>query len=74
MGASQILRRFFLIVGVLIFLFRKWKASDTGRYHWDRFKLKVKVFGPLCSPRSPTSTTRRSRPPSPPSPARSSPS
>jgi type II secretory pathway component PulF len=51
MGASQILRRFFLIVvlivGVLIFLFRKWKASDTGRYHWDRFKLKVKVFGPL---------------------------
>ena len=51
MGASQLLRRFFLIVvllaGVLIFLFRKWKASQKGRYQWDKFKLKVKVFGPL---------------------------
>jgi type IV pilus assembly protein PilC len=51
MGASTILRRFFLIVvllaGVLIFLFRKWKASQKGRYRWDWFKLKVKVFGPL---------------------------
>jgi type IV pilus assembly protein PilC len=51
MGASNILRRFFLIVvllvGVLIFLFRKWKASQKGRYRWDWFKLKVKVFGPL---------------------------
>jgi type IV pilus assembly protein PilC len=51
MGASQLLRRFFLIVvllvGVLVFLFRKWKASQKGRYQWDRFKLKVKVFGPL---------------------------
>jgi type IV pilus assembly protein PilC len=51
MGASQLLRRFFLIVvllvGVLVFLFRKWKASERGRYRWDWFKLKVKVFGPL---------------------------
>jgi type IV pilus assembly protein PilC len=51
MGASQLLRRFFLVVvllvGVLVFLFRKWKASQKGRYQWDRFKLKVKVFGPL---------------------------
>jgi type IV pilus assembly protein PilC len=51
MGASNILRRFFpvvvLLVGVLAFLFRRWKASQKGRYHWDRFKLKVKVFGPL---------------------------
>jgi len=51
MGASDILRRFFLVVvllaGVLAFLFRKWKASRKGRYQWDRFKLKVKVFGPL---------------------------
>ena len=34
MGASQLLRRFFLIVvllaGVLIFLFRKWKASQRA--------------------------------------------
>ena len=51
MGASNILRRFFLIVvlgaGVLTFLFRKWKAGQKGRYQWDWFKLKVKVFGPL---------------------------
>jgi type IV pilus assembly protein PilC len=51
MGASNLLRRFFLVVvllvGVLSFLFRKWKASQRGRYQWDRFKLKVKVFGPL---------------------------
>jgi type IV pilus assembly protein PilC len=50
MGASQLLRRFFLIVVlgavVLSFLFRKWKASQKGRYQWDWFKLKVKVFGP----------------------------
>jgi len=36
-----------LLVGVLVFLFRKWKASERGRYRWDWFKLKVKVFGPL---------------------------
>src|SRR5215217_596651 len=51
MGASQLLRRFFLIVVlgavVLSFLFRKWKASQKGRYQWDWFKLKVKVFAPL---------------------------
>jgi type IV pilus assembly protein PilC len=51
MGASQLLRRYFLLVvllvGVLSFLFRKWKASQKGRYQWDWFKLKVKVFGPL---------------------------
>jgi type IV pilus assembly protein PilC len=51
MGASNLLRRFFPIVVVavvvLAFLFRKWKASQRGRYQWDRFKLKVKVFGPL---------------------------
>ena len=51
MGASQLLRRYFLLVvllvGVLSFLFRKWKASQKGRYQWDKFKLKVKVFDPL---------------------------
>jgi type IV pilus assembly protein PilC len=51
MGASQVLRRFFLVVMLvvagLVFVFRRWKATDKGRYHWDRFKLKVKVFGPL---------------------------
>ena len=51
MGASNVLRRFFLLVLVavivLVFLFRRWKATDQGRYQLDRFKLKVKVFGPL---------------------------
>jgi type IV pilus assembly protein PilC len=51
MNASNILRRFFFLVvlgGIgLVFLFRRWKASQKGRYQWDKFKLKVKVFGPL---------------------------
>ena len=51
MGASNVLRRFFLLVvlatGVAVFLLRRWKATDQGRYQVDRFKLKVKVFGPL---------------------------
>jgi type IV pilus assembly protein PilC len=51
MGASNILRRFFPVVALavvaLVFLFRRWKATDSGRYQWDKFKLKVKVFGPL---------------------------
>jgi type IV pilus assembly protein PilC len=51
MNASNILRRFFPVVAlsviVLVFLLRRWKATDRGRYQWDRIKLKVKVFGPL---------------------------
>jgi type IV pilus assembly protein PilC len=51
MGASNVLRRFFLVVVLLVvgvvFLVRRWKATDSGRYQWDRIKLKVKVFGPL---------------------------
>jgi type IV pilus assembly protein PilC len=51
MGASNALRRFFplLVVAVvlLVFAFRRWKATTRGRYTIDKFKLKVKVFGPL---------------------------
>ncbi|HEU4397104.1 MAG TPA: type II secretion system F family protein [Actinomycetota bacterium] len=51
MGASNVLRRFFLLVilavGLLVFAFRRWKATQRGRYAIDKFKLKVKVFGPL---------------------------
>jgi type IV pilus assembly protein PilC len=51
MTASNGLRRFFpllvLAVAVLVFAFRRWKATPSGRYLWDKFKLKVKVFGPL---------------------------
>jgi type IV pilus assembly protein PilC len=34
----------FLIIGGvvgIVFLFRKWKATDRGRLQWDTFKLKV---------------------------------
>jgi type IV pilus assembly protein PilC len=50
-GASQGVRRYFLIVigavVLIVFAFRRWKASAAGRYRIDQFKLKVKVFGPL---------------------------
>ena len=50
-GASDILKKWFpllvLLIGVLVFAFRKWKATPAGRYRVDQFKLKVKVFGPL---------------------------
>jgi len=51
MGASDGLRRFFPLVVLAVvgavFAFRRLKATPTGRYQLDRFKLKVKVFGPL---------------------------
>ena len=56
MGASNVLRRFFLVVvllvAALVFLFRRWKATDRGRYQWDRFKLKVRCSA-RCSTRAP---------------------
>jgi type IV pilus assembly protein PilC len=51
MGASNGLRRFFLLVVLAVVLlvlgFKRWKKTQRGRYALDRFKLKVKVFGPL---------------------------
>jgi type IV pilus assembly protein PilC len=50
-GISDAIRHWFLLVllalGVLAFLFRRWKATPAGRYRIDQFKLKVKIFGPL---------------------------
>jgi type IV pilus assembly protein PilC len=50
-NASNVVRRLFLLVilavGLLLFGFRRWKATQRGRYLVDAFKLKVKVFGPL---------------------------
>ncbi len=39
----------FLIVAVVVaaWLFRRWIGTDSGRAAWDRFKLRVPVFGPL---------------------------
>jgi type IV pilus assembly protein PilC len=51
MGASNGLRRFFPLVVlamiVLGFAYKRWRATPSGRYRLDQFKLKVKVFGPL---------------------------
>ncbi len=34
--------------GALLFwLFKRWKATESGRYKFDEFKLKMAVFGPL---------------------------
>ena len=41
---------FFIVVAIvaaLVFAFRAWKKSDKGRYRWDRFKLKMPIFGTL---------------------------
>ncbi len=30
-----------------IWIFKRWKATERGRYQFDEFKLKMAVFGPL---------------------------
>lgn len=37
---------FLLMIGGFVF-FRRWKKSETGKPKWDRFVLKIWVFGPL---------------------------
>lgn len=37
----------FLTVGGSIWYFRRWKASVEGRKRWDRFALKIPLFGKL---------------------------
>jgi type IV pilus assembly protein PilC len=48
---SQIMKRYILLIigGVIlgIFLFRRWKASPSGSYAFDRFALWAPVFGQL---------------------------
>lgn len=34
-------------VALLVFAFRRWKATAKGRYQFDEFKLKMPVFGQL---------------------------
>jgi type IV pilus assembly protein PilC len=50
-GISDVVRRFFLFVvagiAVAVWLFRRWIRTDKGRYAFDRFKLKMPVFGGL---------------------------
>lgn len=35
------------VVGVLVYLFRKWKKTENGAYAWDKLMLKLPVFGKL---------------------------
>jgi type IV pilus assembly protein PilC len=36
-----------VLVGVGIGVFRWWTSTEAGRYLWDKYKLKIPVFGPL---------------------------
>jgi type IV pilus assembly protein PilC len=48
---SSILGKFWWAGALLTILavvgFRRWIATDNGRHTWDRFKLRVPVFGPV---------------------------
>jgi len=50
-GVSDVVRGYFLIVvGVIVagvWLFRRWIKTEKGRMAFDRFKLRIPVFGPL---------------------------
>ena len=50
-GLSDVVRGYFLIVVGLIvagvWLFRRWIKTEKGRMAFDRFKLRIPVFGPL---------------------------
>jgi general secretion pathway protein F len=35
------------LIGLGVFLFRKWKATPVGRYAVDNFLLRAPIFGPL---------------------------
>ncbi|MDQ3756464.1 MAG: type II secretion system F family protein [Actinomycetota bacterium] len=62
LGVSEILKKWFLLiilaeVGFLV-AFKRWIQTDVGRASWDRFKLRMPVFGGLVHK---TSLTRFSR-------------
>ena len=48
---SDFVKRWWYVIGgalaVAVFLFRKWKATESGRLKFDEFKLKLPVFGVL---------------------------
>lgn len=37
------------LIAVSIVLFNMWKATVNGRYNWDKFKLKMPIFGQLIT-------------------------
>jgi type IV pilus assembly protein PilC len=50
-GISEIMQKYFLagvaMLIALFFAFGKYARTEKGRYRFDSFKLKMKVFGPL---------------------------
>jgi type IV pilus assembly protein PilC len=48
---SNFLKKFFLpimaAIAIGIWLLRRWVDTERGRMVWDRFKLRVPIFGPL---------------------------
>ncbi len=36
-----------LVIGVTVFLLRRWIKTEDGRRKWDRFKMRPPVFGPV---------------------------
>src|SRR5919108_4366039 len=62
LGVSNVLKKWFLLViGAEIagvFLFKRWIQTDAGRGAWDRFKLRMPIFGGLVHK---TALTRFSR-------------
>jgi type IV pilus assembly protein PilC len=62
LGVSDILKKWFLLVILaevgFVFAFKRWIQTDVGRGAWDRFKLRMPIFGGLVHK---TSLTRFSR-------------
>jgi type IV pilus assembly protein PilC len=48
---SEFLKKFFIpvmaAIAIGIWLLRRWIQTEKGRMVWDRFKLRVPIFGPL---------------------------
>ena len=45
--ALIVIPAFLISVGALTYGFRRWIETPTGRFMWDRFKLRAPVFGKL---------------------------
>ncbi|MBU4343638.1 MAG: type II secretion system F family protein [Candidatus Omnitrophica bacterium] len=50
-GMSDVVRKYFLVVGMgiglLVFLFKQYTSRETGRMQYDAIKLKLPVLGPV---------------------------
>jgi type IV pilus assembly protein PilC len=51
LAVSDSFRKFFWMFGLVmvgvIYMFRRWRATDKGRLTWDKIKLKAPIFGTL---------------------------